>query len=569
MRILYVTDAFAVWGGLERVLADKINYLTSHYCYEICLLTVNQKTHVVPYTLHPGVRHVDLNVQTHQQYHYQGIRRLLMRRELERVLKYRMKRALEEIKPDIVICVKLDFVNILSELRGEIPLVVETHTLCKSEFIDGSGWLRRIHIWFWKQKIRKANGIVALTSGDAKDWERINKNVYVIPNMVHLNEIEQYSGLQNKSVIYVGRFSQQKDIDSLLQIWSLVHHLHPDWHLNIYGEGEIREHYLAIIEKMKEDIHVYEPSADIMNKYKENSILLLTSLYEPFGLVLPEAMSCGLPVIAFDCPYGPSDIITDGVDGFLIKNRDIDEFANKVCLLIENEELREKGAFQPDGQLNAVRNALEQVSGDYSRFRVSRNPRDFLMDKNGQQFSINQLSDGEKCYLTLVGDIARMLAMTNRGADNPLDGKGCILIDEVDLHLHPVWQSEILGRLTQIFKGCQFIITTHSPFVVTNVRPFADDKFFLMEDCKASEVTGNTYGKRIDQILLEFFHVGSLRNSEVEEHLSKAWEHLAENDHESEDYMSQKEWLRNHIDAADLEMARLNLEEIKQRKVKK
>lgn len=236
---------------------------------------------------------------------------------------------------------------------------------------------------------------------------------------------------------------------------------------------------------------------------------------------------------------------------------------------LENEELREKGVFQPDGQLNAVRNALEQVSGDYSHFRVSRNPRDFLMDKNGQQFSINQLSDGEKCYLTLVGDIARMLAMTNRGADNPLEGKGCILIDEVDLHLHPVWQSEILGRLTQIFKGCQFIITTHSPFVVTNVRPFADDKFFLMEDCKVSEVTGNTYGKRIDQILLEFFHVGSLRNSEVEEHLSKAWEHLAENDHSSEDYVRQKEWLRNHIDAADLEMARLNLEEIKQRKVKK
>ena len=236
---------------------------------------------------------------------------------------------------------------------------------------------------------------------------------------------------------------------------------------------------------------------------------------------------------------------------------------------LENEELREKGAFKPDGQLNAVRNALERVSKDYSHFRVSRNPRDFLMDKNGQQFSINQLSDGEKCYLTLVGDIARMLAMTNRGADNPLEGKGCILIDEVDLHLHPVWQSEILGRLTQIFTGCQFIITTHSPFVVTNVRQFADDKFFLMEDCKASEVTGNTYGKRIDQILLEFFHVGSLRNSEVEKHLSKAWEYLADNDHESKGYVSQKEWLRNHIDAADIEMARLNLEEIKQRKGKK
>jgi len=236
---------------------------------------------------------------------------------------------------------------------------------------------------------------------------------------------------------------------------------------------------------------------------------------------------------------------------------------------LENEELRDKGTFVPDGQLNAVRKALVRVSSDYKNFRVSRNPRDFFMDKDGQQLSINQLSDGEKCYLTLVGDIARMLAMTNRGAENPLNGKGCILIDEVDLHLHPVWQSEILGRLTQIFSGCQFIITTHSPFVVSNVRPFDNDKFFLMDKCEVREVSGNTYGKRIDQILLEFFHVGSLRNAEVEEHLTKAWDYLAENDHDSVDYMTQKEWLRNHVDAADLEIARLNLEEIKQKKEKK
>ena len=71
-------------------------------------------------------------------------------------------------------------------------------------------------------------------------------------------------------------------------------------------------------------------------------MLLLTSRYEPFGMVLPEAMSCGLPVIAFDCPYGPSDIITDGVDGFLVKGRDMKAFADKVCILIENEELRRK-----------------------------------------------------------------------------------------------------------------------------------------------------------------------------------------------------------------------------------
>ena len=99
---------------------------------------------------------------------------------------------------------------------------------------------------------------------------------------------------------------------------------------------------------------------------------------------------------------------------------------------LENEALRDNGTIKTDGQLDAVRGALEQVSPYYSHFRVSRSPRDFLMEKDGNQFSINQLSDGEKCYLTLVGDIARMLAMTNSGAANPLAGKGCILIDEHD-----------------------------------------------------------------------------------------------------------------------------------------
>ena len=233
---------------------------------------------------------------------------------------------------------------------------------------------------------------------------------------------------------------------------------------------------------------------------------------------------------------------------------------------LENEEYREKGTLLPNGQLTAVREALGRISPDYSHFRVSRNPRDFLMDKDGQQFSINQLSDGEKCYLTLVGDIARMLSMTNRGDADPLLGKGCILIDEVDLHLHPVWQSEILGRLTQIFPRCQFILTTHSPFVVSNVKSFEDDKFFLMEQCEAREVGGNTYGRRIDQILLEFFHVESLRNSEVEKAINQLWSHLSDKDYESEEYKRLKEWLRRRIDSSDEALARINLEEIKQKK---
>ena len=130
--------------------------------------------------------------------------------------------------------------------------------------------------------------------------------------------------------MFVGRFTEQKDIDSLLKIWSLVHARHPDWTLEVYGDGDISA----------PGVQVHKPVSQMMTCYMESSMLVLTSRYEPFGLVLPEAMSCGLPVVAFDCPYGPGEIITDGVDGFLIKNRDVKAFADRVCQLIEHPELR-------------------------------------------------------------------------------------------------------------------------------------------------------------------------------------------------------------------------------------
>ena len=93
---------------------------------------------------------------------------------------------------------------------------------------------------------------------------------------------------------------------------------------------------------MSANIHVFQPTANIMEVYREHSIFLLTSKYEPFGLVLPEAMSYGLPVVAFDCPYGPADIITDEVDGYLIEDRDVELFAQRVGQLISDYDLRVK-----------------------------------------------------------------------------------------------------------------------------------------------------------------------------------------------------------------------------------
>lgn len=340
MKIVYITDAFAVWGGMERVLADKMNVLSGQYGWDVTLLTVNQGAHPLTYELNPSVRHVDLGVRMHLQYQYQGFRRLLKRRYLEKILKERMRQVLQEIRPDVIVCVKLDFVGVVEEVKGDKPLIVESHTLCKSEKMDEAGLLRRLYIRFIKRSIRKADDVVALTEGDAADWRHYNNKVRAIPNVVHLNDSNSYASCEQKSVIYVGRFSKQKDINSLLNIWEVIHKQYPEWQLEIFGEGELKEYYHSKIKVMNANIHVYEPTANIMEIYREHSILLLTSMYEPFGLVLPEAMSCGLPVVAFDCPYGPADIITDGVDGFLVKDRNIDLFAQRVCQLIENYDLR-------------------------------------------------------------------------------------------------------------------------------------------------------------------------------------------------------------------------------------
>ena len=181
--------------------------------------------------------------------------------------------------------------------------------------------------------------LVALNQADADDWAKFVKT-RVICNIVHLNE-GAISDLHEKKVICVGRYTMQKGIPDLFKVWDLVYRRHPDWHLYIYGEVD-EEYDFACKEaqRLGNNIHVNRSTNRIFDEYRENSIFVLTSIYEPFGLVMPEAMSCGLPVVAFDCPYGPANIISDGEDGFLIKGRDIQSFADHLCLLIEDEKLR-------------------------------------------------------------------------------------------------------------------------------------------------------------------------------------------------------------------------------------
>jgi glycosyltransferase involved in cell wall biosynthesis len=342
MRILYIFRSLAVWGGIERILVEKMNYLSSVYGYDVYMITSDQGNHPIPYHLEGKVHFDDLNVRFHQQYQYNIFKRKWLAKKLKRIYEQRLGERIQYIRPDIIVCTTADYIDSLIKLKGTIPMVVESHSICLRTIEDGRYWLQRKwnkHLYL--TPLSKVDVIVALTEGDANEWRKIHPHVVVIPNIVHLNK-GTASTLKNKRVIWVGRFDYQKRPLEMVKIWEKIQPQFPDWQLDMYGEGEQRQELENKARSLGMNIVIHQPTEGIFDRYRESSVLVSTSLFEPFGLVIPEAMSCGLPVVAYDCPYGPANIISDGTDGFLIMAGNVDGYAVCVCQLIENEELRKQ-----------------------------------------------------------------------------------------------------------------------------------------------------------------------------------------------------------------------------------
>lgn len=340
MRVLYVFRSLAYWGGIERILVDKMNYLASVYGYEVYMLTTDQGCHPVPYQLNPEVHLEDLAINFHRKYRYFFLKRLLVAKRLERKFERKFSERLQSIKPNLIICTTANYldINIIARQKGGIPLIVESHSIYQMT-LGRKGLRNRYADYMYRKGLSKAQMIVALTEGDANDWQKEFPNICVIPNFVNLNDGD-LSSLENKRVIWVGRFDYQKRPMEAIRIWQQVYPQFPDWHLDIFGEGEQRKEVETMASLLDINIHVHQPTDHIFDCYRNSSILISTSLFEPFGLVVPEAMSCGLPIVAYNVPYGPSLMVKDHVDGFLISNTDNRSYVTCLCKLMSNLSLR-------------------------------------------------------------------------------------------------------------------------------------------------------------------------------------------------------------------------------------
>lgn len=180
------------------------------------------------------------------------------------------------------------------------------------------------------------------------------------------------------------------------------------------------------------------------------------------------------------------------------------------------ERLQQLKASSKDRQLTAVRSAISHFMPGFTNLKVRRKPRLHMsVDKDGETFNVLQLSQGEKSLMALVGDIARRLAMMNPALENPLHGDGIVLIDEVDMHLHPSWQRSIIQRLTSTFPHCQFVLTTHSPLVISDCK----DVLVYSLDHGELTIVPSQYGQDANSVLLDVMDT-HIRNALVTEKLN-------------------------------------------------
>jgi len=351
MKLLYLIDDMVNLGGMERILSLKMNYLAERTEHRIFFVTNGQKDKPISFPLSERITYIPIDAVIADSEHYGFLSWIPAFIKSRTIFKNNLRNVLMQVRPDIIICTGYAFrcIDIIIRLAEEMQskVIMESHVdgpevLLSRQFSYNDN-IRNLlsifdsHIF---HQLNRLSAIVTLTHADAQFWNSYNNNVLVIPNMITIKpkDVKDYSV---KRIISAGRFTYQKGYDLLIDAWNLVIPHYPDWQLSIYGNGNPIIYSNQLIRyKLSGTIRFLPATLDIVEKYAESSIYVMSSRFEGFGLVLGEAMSCGLPCVSFDCPNGPNEIIKNGEDGILVPNGDINALAEAMEKLMEDVELR-------------------------------------------------------------------------------------------------------------------------------------------------------------------------------------------------------------------------------------
>ena len=345
MKILYCIACTCHSGGMERVLANKANYLARHG-YEIVVVTTDQRGARPFFLLEPGIRCIDLGINYDENNGKSFLNKLLHYPLKQCRHKKRLKAVLMTERPDVTVSMFNNDAGFIPGIKDGSAKLLEIHfSKFKRLQYGRKGVWKLADCWRSKQDektVRKFDRFVVLTEEDKAYWGNL-PNIMVIPNAISGIPAET-ALLENKKVIAVGRYAYQKGFERLVDAWYLLASRFPDWKLDIIGDGEERP-------LLEQRIHFYgldrqvtltRPTQEIGKVYQEASILASSSRYEGLPMVLLEAQAFGLPTVAFQCKCGPKDIVSDGINGYLVPEGDIAGMAQRLEILMKDEALRKR-----------------------------------------------------------------------------------------------------------------------------------------------------------------------------------------------------------------------------------
>ena len=350
MKLVFCTPQIIGSGGVERVLAQRLNYFVEKFGYDVTVITTENNSIIYEnkppfFYFNSKIKIIDLRINYIDVLSCSSIKNKIKINLLKSNHLKKLNTIVNEIKPDILISLGDVDRNITYKSNYKCKKILEHHVSkkCFTGELTKNNFLDKLKIKYreYREKsyITKYDKFLVLTEEDKQAWG--DERIKVINNPLPFDS-EEVSNCKNKKIISIGRLDEQKGFDILIDVWKKVNAKHPDWILEIYGEGSLRKELQDKIDSLNltDTLILKGNEKNIQLKYLESSIYVMSSRYEGMPMVLLEAMSCGLPLVSFDCPCGPKDIIKDGENGFLIKFGNIDEMAEKISYLIENEDKR-------------------------------------------------------------------------------------------------------------------------------------------------------------------------------------------------------------------------------------
>lgn len=356
-KIVYCTPALYSAGGTERVVSVKANYFAEHLGYDVTIIVTEGNKGNSFFPLSDKVKVINLGLGFEDLWNKPFLKKIYLYLAKQRKYKQLLTRELLRIQPDITITTLRREINFIHEIKDGSRKIGELH-LSRANYRGiedrDSSIIKSLFSKWWKKNVisnlRRLDKFVVLNENAVMEWPELD-NVTMIPDPLPL-KMEEKSTLQSKRIVTIGRYSYEKGYDYLLRIWALVEKKYPDWQLNVYAMGDPTP-YVKLMDELSVDprrCHLNSSLVDVESEYLRSSILVQPSRTEGFGLVLVEAMACGLPVVAFNCENGPRSLITDGEDGFLIPPYDVELFADRLMRLMDDEKLRtemgEKGVLK-------------------------------------------------------------------------------------------------------------------------------------------------------------------------------------------------------------------------------